>query len=621
MRTERLLLLSSNDNNNGSSSCWRSFLWMLIYSCFISITVIASKATATMGMRTMTLSVTTKSILQQQSSLARRTMRTRTRLLVPGASSFAFCSPPPPGGGFCSKRKRPISFSAKVTTRQLQQQSSTSLYAVPTAPNGDDTITPPTPTATSQNICILGGGFGGLNAALTLSSLPFPPLEEKPTITLIDCKDRFVFLPLLYELCVGDADVNEVAPTYRSLLQNTNIEFRQGTVQGIDIEKNVVHLLRSNDQDDSCVASSASVKVSYDSLIVATGSHVNLDFIPGATGRAIPFYTIQDCYELRKILTLLDSIPAKEFQRKLNVVIVGGGYSGVELALNLMERLKPIGRGVKVTMVHRGNDVLENASEYNQKTAKERLQSMGVNIMTRTSVMEVIDPDDGSDCDDVPNNRLLLQQQDRDNMWKEDWKSRSRVVVLEKDSKQQEILDADILLWTAGAMSSNVQKGILNSKLPRDSSGRIVVTKYMNAKGCDNVFALGDCSRVMNEIHPYPATAAVAMQQAPFVAWNVYSHIMTARMKNGTMDNNVQENIKPMPFSLVNLGEMMTLGGQDATISSMGVVQLSGVAASVMRRLIYALRMPTPQQGLLAAMLSSAKRLETTLKQVKSVKK
>jgi NADH dehydrogenase, FAD-containing subunit len=585
-----------------------------------------------MGMKTMTLSVTTKSILQQHSSSARRgrTMRTRTRLPPGGTSSlFAFCSPPP-GDGFCPKRKRPISFSAKVTTRQpqrrqLQQQSrSTSLYAVPTAPNDDTTITPPTPT-TSRNICILGGGFGGLNAALTLSSLPYPP-EEKPTITLIDCKDRFVFLPLLYELCVGDADLNEVAPIYRSLLQNTNIEFRQGTVQGIDVEKNVVHLLRSNDQDDSsCVASSASVGVvSYDSLVVATGSHVNLDFIPGATNRAIPFYTIQDCYELRKILTLLDSIPAKEFQRQLNVVIVGGGYSGVELALNLMERLKPIGKGVKVTMVHRGNDVLENASEYNQKTAKERLQNMGVNIMTGTSVMEVIDPDDGSNCDDVPNNRLLLQQQDGDTMWKEDWKSRSRVVVLEKDSKQQEILDADILLWTAGAMSSNVQKGILNSKLPRDSSGRIVVTKYMNAKGCDNVFALGDCSRVMNELHPYPATAAVAMQQAPFVAWNVYSHIMTARMKNGTassvMDSNVQENIKPMPFSLVNLGEMMTLGGQDATISSMGVVQLRGVAASVMRRLIYALRMPTPQQGLLAAMLSSAKRLETTLKQVKSVK-
>lgn len=475
----------------------------------------------------------------------------------------------------------------------VTRQERTTLYANPTPP---------------KNICILGGGFGGLNAALTLASLPFAPQEEKLSITLIDSKDRFVFLPLLYELCVGDADLNEVAPTYRSLLQNTDIEFQQGTVQGIDIEKNVVYL-----------TDSSTSAVSYDSLVVATGSHVNLEFIPGASNRAIPFYTIQDCYELRKILTLLDSIPCTEFQRELNVVIVGGGYSGVELALNLMERLKPIGKGVKITLVHRGNQILEYATEYNQKTAMDRLQSMGVHVMTRTSVMEVMDPDDDGGNDDHSSKDRLLLQRGEGTIWPEDWKSRSRIAVLEKDSKIQHVLDADILLWTAGAMSTNVQKGILNSKLPRDSSGRIVVTKYLNAKDCENVFALGDCSRVMNERNPYPATAAVAMQQAPFVAWNVYSYIMTTRMEKGTASSvtgRLQDQIKPMPFSLVNLGEMMTLGGQDATISSMGVVQLSGVAASVMRRLIYAVRMPTPQQGLVAAMLSSAKRLESLLKQV-----
>ncbi len=58
----------------------------------------------------------------------------------------------------------------------------------------------------AKEICVLGGGFGGLNAALTLSSLPWPE-NDTPTITLVDQKERFIFLPLLYELCVGDAEV------------------------------------------------------------------------------------------------------------------------------------------------------------------------------------------------------------------------------------------------------------------------------------------------------------------------------------------------------------------------------------------------------------------------------
>lgn len=465
-------------------------------------------------------------------------------------------------------------------------------------------------TKHNQQICILGGGFGGLNAALTLSSLPFPP-DEKPSITLIDTQDRFVFLPLLYELCVGDANLNEVAPTFSSLLQNTGIEFRQGTVEGIDVEKNVVYLTQSSCSSPSS-SSSALSTVHYDSLIIATGSNVNLEALSGAASRALPFYTLQDCFELRKILTFLDSIPTQEFQREINVVIVGGGYSGVELALNLNERLKPVGKGVNVTLVHRGKQILEYALEYNQETAVDKLQKSGIHVMTSTTLFKVMDPDFTKD-------HLLMEDDDGDDAAvTNSWNHSAQVVVAQQGSNEQIMLNADILIWTAGAMSTNVQKGILNSKLPRDSYGRIITTKYLNVKGHDNVFALGDCSRVMGK-HRYPATAAVAMQQAPFVAWNVYSSIMTH--KSISSGSSSIEKTKPVPFSLVNLGEMMTLGGQDATISSMDLVKLNGPAASILRRLIYALRMPTGQQALVAALSSSAKKIESLLDKKRLTKK
>jgi demethylphylloquinone reductase len=82
-------------------------------------------------------------------------------------------------------------------------------------------------------ICILGGGFGGLYTALRLQQLDWGNTQRK--IILVDKSDRFVFTPLLYELMTGEMTAWEVAPTFQDLLQGTDIEFRQGTVESIDL--------------------------------------------------------------------------------------------------------------------------------------------------------------------------------------------------------------------------------------------------------------------------------------------------------------------------------------------------------------------------------------------------
>merc|ERR1712087_443419 len=111
----------------------------------------------------------------------------------------------------------------------------------------------------------------------------------------------------------------------------------------------------------------------------------------------------------------------------------------------------------------------------------------------------------------------------------------------------------------------------------------------------------------MGKKEAYPGTAQVAMQQAPIVAYNVFS-----TLQNNSQNQN--QNQKLLPFRFLDLGNMMTLGSNDASISSLGgLVQLEGPAASVARRLIYAVRMPTTNQAATAAKLSTSQKVSQFL--------
>ena len=178
------------------------------------------------------------------------------------------------------------------------------------------------------HIVIVGGGFGGVNTALTLPTLPWSDNNGesmKPKITLIDKSEGFIFLPLLYELCVEDARLDGVAPIYKSLLDGTGtrgfaslsglpdlagafelfsgdqkekeesddgceVSFLQGQVEGIDAQKQQVVLSKS---DDSSIET-----IDCDALVIATGSEIPLDAIPGASEYALLFYIVEHCWIL-----------------------------------------------------------------------------------------------------------------------------------------------------------------------------------------------------------------------------------------------------------------------------------------------------------------------------------
>jgi len=286
---------------------------------------------------------------------------------------------------------------------------------------------------------------------------------------------------------------------------------------------------------------------------------------------------------LKRRLALLDSYLDKKtkngYDKPVNLVVVGAGYSGVELALNLVDRIGQQNDNVQVILVHRGEQVLEYATEYNRNAGIERLRLAGVNVMTSTSIVEVIPFERASSLDG------------------------QCVVKLQTSNNEEELisLDSSLLLWTAGATPTSSQnKGIRNSILPRDTMGRILTSSTLNVQEYPNVFAIGDCSRPRKD--PYPGTAQVAIQMATVAAWNVYATLTNDNTKG-------RDSLKLLPFSYLSLGEMMTLGRNDATISTLGGIELSGTGASWLRRFIYAIRMPTDRQRLSAAVDSTTRKL------------
>lgn len=372
---------------------------------------------------------------------------------------------------------------------------------------------------TQPRICILGGGFGGLYTALKLTQFPWNSLE-RPEITLVDQRDRFVFAPFLYELLTGELETWEIAPPYTELLSNTGIRFHQAEVAGIDLDAKQVQL---HDMPN----------LPYDYLVLAMGGETPLDWVPGVAEHAIPFRTIADAYRLEEKLRLLEASTAD----KIRVAIVGGGYSGVELACKLAERLGERGR---VRIVEATDQILRSSPEFNRETANKALSDRKVWIDLETKVQSVTADTIGLEFRD-----------------------------------QVDTIPVDVVLWTVG---TQVAKVVQNLPLPHNQRGQVIVTPMLQIAEHPEIFALGDLTECLDaDGQRVPTTAQAAFQQAEIVGWNLWASIGQ----------------KPLlPFRYQALGEMMTLGTDNATLAGLGL-KLEGPVAHVARRLIYLYRMPT----------------------------
>lgn len=161
------------------------------------------------------------------------------------------------------------------------------------------------------------------------------------------------------------------------------------------------------------------------------------------------------------------------------------------------------------------------------------------------------------------------------------------------DVGSEYFLPSDLVLFTAGTVQSELIKQL---DLPKDKNGRIHVNSRLQVQNYeDSVFAIGDCCNIAEATQPLPATAQVALQQSGTLAKNLYVSL------SGGEEKYMEE------FKYIPLGEMLSLGDADATITTLGgLLGLKGPLAALGRRAVYAVRMPTPTQTVKALITASA---------------
>jgi demethylphylloquinone reductase len=316
-----------------------------------------------------------------------------------------------------------------------------------------------------SQICILGGGFAGLYTALRLHQLLwFSP--NRPQITLVDQTDRFVFLPLLYELVTGELQSWEIAPKFEEVLANTNIQFIQASVTQIDLTQRRVSLETGQ-------------TLPYDQLVLALGGETPKDQVVGAAEYAIPFRSLADAHRLDQKMKRLEA----SSQDKIRVAIVGAGPSGVELACKLSDRL---GRRGRVRLIDRNEQILKTATDFSRQAALQALEQRRVWLDLDTQITR------------VEADRLGLAYRD-----------------------QGDDIPVDIVMWTVGNVVPQV---ISDLDLPKNPQGQVRTTPTLQVVDHPEIFALGDLAECRDaDGRLVPSTAQSAFQQAECAGWNLWA--------------------------------------------------------------------------------------------------
>ncbi|HEY0653781.1 MAG TPA: NAD(P)/FAD-dependent oxidoreductase [Chryseosolibacter sp.] len=329
-----------------------------------------------------------------------------------------------------------------------------------------------------KRVIVVGGGFAGFNFLKSVAN------DSRFEVTLIDKNNYHYFPPLLYQVGMAFIELSNITYPFRRYFQKrTNLRFHLGTVTAIDPKINAVY--------------TESNVLYYDYLIIAFGTETNYFGLESVQKNSLALKTINDALKLRNHLlcNVEKAIHCKdenEKKRLLNVVIAGGGPTGVEVAGMLAEMIKKIGRkeypelptgSFRIYLIQSGPVLLNNMSKVAQEESLQVLQGLGVQVLLNTRVTGF---DEG---------RVLLNNGDA--------------------------IPTHALLWTTGVIGREL------TGLPPGSFGhgrRILVDEYCRVKGTENIFAIGDISLNLSDSrYPagHPQLAQVAIQQGKLLAENL----------------------------------------------------------------------------------------------------
>ena len=398
--------------------------------------------------------------------------------------------------------------------------------------NNSATATP----EVSEKIVIVGGGFAGVTLAQRLERL----LPERTEIIVLSADNHLVFTPMLPEVVGRTISPLHVVVAGRQLTRRT--KWLEARVSRIDREKNEAHYFRRDGTASS---------MRYTHLVLACGVAANLEEIPGLATRGYALKTVMDAIVMGNDLIANFEAAATESdtearQRLLTVVVIGGGFSGVEIAGHIADLMRAIRRFYpelqhetpQVVLLQKGMQLLpELHHDALSKFTLKKLRQNGIKVRLDTSAKKV----------DSAGVQLTSGEQ----------------------------IKTDMIVCTVGTETHPIIKG-LGLLLEK---GRLKTGPDMCVKDTSNLWSLGDCALVPNAYdgRPSPATAQFAIQQARQLAEN---------LQRATRDE------KTKPFTFRPRGMLAAIGHRNAVAVIYGI-KLSGFIAWFLWRGIYLCKLPT----------------------------
>jgi NADH:quinone reductase (non-electrogenic) len=396
-------------------------------------------------------------------------------------------------------------------------------------------------------ILLLGGGFGGLYAALGLERrLGNSPDVE---ITLVNRENFFLFTPMLHEVAASDVDLTDIVSPIRRILRR--VHFFEGVVECVDLHRKRVTVSHGSNLHRH--------ELEYDHLVISLGSTTNFYDLPGLEARALTMKSLADAIYLRnRLIASLEEADTEcastHRQALMTVVVAGGGFAGVETiaavndflrdALRYYPRITP--DSVRMVLVHAGPTILPELGEKLGAYAQRKLADRGIEIHTTSRVTGVDD----------------------------------QTVRLSSGMT----VAARTLVWTAGT-SPHPLVGALPCRTDR---GRICVNEFLEVPGWQGVWALGDCALVPNPGTGgfHPPTAQHALRQGTLVARNVVAALRGGRQR---------------AFVFGGLGQLAAIGHRTGVARILGV-NFSGFVAWWLWRTIYLAKLPRLEKKIRVAL-------------------
>ncbi|HTV72101.1 MAG TPA: NAD(P)/FAD-dependent oxidoreductase [Candidatus Acidoferrales bacterium] len=388
----------------------------------------------------------------------------------------------------------------------------------------------------SAKIVILGGGFGGLATAARLERLLG---KDEAEIALVSRENFSLFTPMVPEVSSGGLELRHVVTPVRAQLRRT--QFYLGEVKSIDLAARTVDVEHTILQTHQ--------RLPYDHLVFALGSVTSTFGLPGIEERALPLKTLEDAERLRNQMVAImetadvttDPVARK---RLLTFVFVGGGFTGVEAAGEMLDFFRSVShfyrtidpKEIEVVLIEGGHKLLPDLQAGMGEYSAHALSSRGVRVMLDAMVA-------GADADGI-------------------------------NLKSGEHIATATIVWSAGVKPAPL---IATLGLPTHR-GAVVTNPDMSIAAPGHLWAIGDCAAIPAPGgSTFPATAQHAIREGPVLAANI---VATLRGR------------PTRPFRYDSLGMMASLGGRRGVAGLGGKYLLTGFIAWVVWRTYYLARLP-----------------------------